>query len=304
MIVPIQIDISGGRFAIRPAAVADAKAVRMLVPEMPEPAAAFVALEGSHGLVIGAAATTRSMRRQPLVGPGIAIHVIKPCRGQGVGTALVRNLEAAETRAGAAALYAARRVVNGSEEMRAWSGLGFSPCETVQEHTLPLEQFEPWLGPLLDRMRARGRIPAAAHIIPLYRANLPAVLQLHLDYLGGDRGELYRKLRGEGAGVFHPRYSRVLVVGGKAMGCILAHRHDTETAVVDADIVDPTLRGGWANVWLKLEATRGALRLGVKQFQFTSFDHYGDTRSFAAKLGGVVTQTKVLMMRPIDPPGS
>jgi hypothetical protein len=119
--------------------------------------------------------------------------------------------------------------------------------------------------------------------------------------LGGNRGELYRKLRGDGTGVFHPRYSRVLVIGDTTLGCILAHRHDEETAVVDADIVDPSLRGGWANVWLKLEATRGAMRLGIKRFQFTSFDHYNDTRSFSAKLGGAVTKTTVLMMRTLRP---
>jgi hypothetical protein len=123
---------------------------------------------------------------------------------------------------------------------------------------------------------------------------------LHLDELGGDRGELYHKLRGAGIGAFHPRYSRVLLVGDQTMGCILAHRRDQHTAVVDADIVHPRLRGGWANVWLKLEATRGALRLGIKQFQFTTFDHYTDTRSFSTKLGGATTRITVLMMRPIE----
>lgn len=294
-----QFDIAGGKFAIAPTNAADAKAVRMLLPQTHDAAAAFVAVDQMHGLIIGAAAATRSARRYPLVGPGVAVHVIEPCRGKGVGTTFIRHLEAAVLRAGGAALYAARRALEGSEEIRGWMALGFSPCETVQEHSLPLNQFESQLAPLLDRMRVRGRIPSNARIVPLYQANLPAVLQLHLDHLGGDRGELYRKLRGEGAGVFHPRYSRVLLVGDKTLSCILAHRRDQETAIVDADIVDPSLRGGWANVWLKLEATRGAMRLGIQRFQFTTFDHYGDTRSFAAKLGGSVTQSTVLMMRPI-----
>jgi GNAT superfamily N-acetyltransferase len=294
-----QFDIAGGKFAIAPAAAADAKAVRMLVPELRDAAAAFVAVDRAHGLVIGAAVATRLARRRPLVGPGVAVHVIEPCRGHGIGTALVGHLGTAARRAGAAALYAARRALEGSKEMCGWTSLGFTPCESVEEHTLPLDQFEPQLAPLLDRMRERGRIPRSAQITPLFQANVPAVLQLHLDHLGGNRGELYRKLRGDGAGAFHPRYSRVLVVGDKTLGCILAHRRDQETAVVDADIVHPILRGGWANVWLKLEATRGAMRLGIKRFQFTSFDHYSDTRSFSTKLGGAVTQTTVLMMRPI-----
>jgi hypothetical protein len=297
--VATRFEIAGEGFLIRPANAADAKAVRMLVPQLRDAPAAFVAVDQRHGLIIGAAAVTRSARQYPLVGPGVAVNVIEPCRRNGVGTALIRCLKAEVLRAGGAALYAAMRPLHGSDEMRAWTALGFSPCETVREHTLPLHQFESQLAPLLERMRKRGRVPSNARIVPLYKANLPAVLQLHLDHLGGDRGELYRKLRGDGAGVFHPRYSRILLVGDKTLGCILAHRRDQETAIVDADIVVPSLRGGWANIWLKLDATRGAMRLGIQRFQFTTFDHYSDTRSFAAKLGGTVTQTTVLMIRPI-----
>ena len=271
----------------------------MLVPELREAAATFVAVEERHRLVIGAAAAARSTRQHPFPGPGVALHVIAPCRRFGVGTALLRHLALAARAAGASVLYAARRVVDGTDEMHGWQRLGFEPCQTVQEHSLPLDGFEPLLAPLLDRLQRHNKIPAPARIIPLYQANLAAVQQLHFDQLGGDRRELYRKLRGIGVGVFHPCYSRVLVVGDKTLGCILAHRQDENTAVVDADIVHPRLRGGWANVWLKLEATRGALRLGIKRFHFTTFDHYNDTRSFANKLRGVVTRTSALMMRPI-----
>jgi hypothetical protein len=68
-------------------------------------------------------------------------------------------------------------------------------------------------------------------------------------------------------------------------------------ASVDANIVVPEFRNGWANLWLKLEATQGASSLGITHFHFTSFDHYEDTRSFTAKLGGVVTKTMFLMHR-------
>ena len=68
-------------------------------------------------------------------------------------------------------------------------------------------------------------------------------------------------------------------------GCLLAHRSTRETIVVDANIVEPDLRGGWANAWLKIEAFRGAPP-GVTGYRFTSFDHYADTRSFTKKLGG------------------
>src|SRR5688572_9177618 len=80
LIVSVLFDVSNNGFLIRRAEKRDAQAVRMLAPELHEAAAAFVALDGKHKLVVGAAGITRSARRQPLVGPGIAVHVIAPCR--------------------------------------------------------------------------------------------------------------------------------------------------------------------------------------------------------------------------------
>ena len=283
---------------IRPGMPPDAKAVRMLVPELREASACFIALDDANR-VIGAAGATRTCRPQAPIGPGIVLHVIEPCRRRGIGLRLLQCLERTAKAAGAHALYGAGRVEQGSDAMRAWQWLGFAPCETVETQRLPLDQFEPRLTPLVERMHHQHRIPATARIIPLYESNLGAVLSLHLDNLGGDRADLYRKLRGHGSGAFHPRYSRVLLVDGKVVGCILAHRKDSDTAIVDADIVNSSLRGGWANVWLKLEATRGALRLGIKNFEFTSFDHYTDTRSFTKKMGGVTMRTTLLMVKPL-----
>ena len=200
---------------------------------------------------------------------------------------------------GMGALYAVQKVEVGGDEAEGWRRLGFAPCETVKEHEMPLDQFVPRLEPLVEWFRSQGRIPPDARIIPLYAADPGRVLQLHLDHLGGDRGDLYQKICGRGAGAFHPRYSRVLMVGDQMAGCLLAHRGAQRAAIVDANIVIPEYRNGWANAWLKLEATRGALSLGIDQFLFTSFDQYADTRSFAAKLGGVVTRTLVLMHRPL-----
>jgi GNAT superfamily N-acetyltransferase len=288
-------------FTVRSAEAADAKVLRVLLPELREGIAYFVAIDRQHHLVVAAAGMTASCRTEPLTGPGISIEVIEPWRKQGVAAALLRDLERCAIQLfDSKALYAAQRVERGSDRASHWAWLGFAPIVSVEEHDLPTAGFEAELGPLFDRMRAKGRIPAGASIIPLYQANAAAVLQLHLDHMGGERGEVYRKLRGKGAGAFHPRYSRVLLIDGKVKGCILAHRAAADVAMVDANILDPTVRGGWANVWLKLEATRGALSLGIKTFRFTTFDHYSDTRSFTERLGGVTTRVTQLMCRPIS----
>lgn len=290
--------MSQSSISIRSARPTDAKAVRMLLPAIRETMAVAVATDREAGIVVGAAALARQVRRSPLVGPGIAITVIEPYRRRGIARGLLSLLESAAANR-FEALYGASRVDSASSACEAWKQLDFAEVETVAEHFLPLDQFEPRLAPLVDRFRRQGRIPDGAALIPLYRSKLDEVLRLHLDYMGGDRADLWRKLQGEGAGAFHPRYSRVLTIDGATRGCILAHRADRETAIVDANILDPAIRGGWANIWLKLEATRGALSLGIKQFKFTTFDHYGDTRSFTEKLGGATTRYSYLMMRDL-----
>jgi hypothetical protein len=271
----------------------------MLLPEVRDAAAILVAQDRRHQFVIGAGAVTRTFRPLPTPGPGIDLHVIEPCRRHGVGRELLRSLDSIASSMGARALYATRRVQLGSEPMNDWERLGFIKCETVKEHVLPLTQISARLEPLVERMRTQGRIPANARVVPLFQADPAGVLQLHLDYMGGDRAEISRKLRGHGAGAFLPRQSRVLLIDNEVKGCLLAIRVAKEAIAVDANIVESSLRGGWANAWLKLEAFRGAPP-GVTEFRFTSFDHYADTRSFSEKLGGSTVRTTVLMMRPLD----
>jgi hypothetical protein len=272
----------------------------MLLPGLNRPAISFVAVDKQHQLVIGAAASTRRFRPTPLPGPGIDLHVIEPCRRNGIGRDLLVQLGLMAHSAGAAALYAASRVEEHSEQMLGWQRLGFTPCQTIEQHRLSLAPLEPQLGSLIDRIRRRGQIPPTARIIPLYQADLRAVLQLHLDHLGGDRESLRRRLAGKGPDAFLAQFSKVLVVDDKVRGFLVGHRQGADTMVVDANIVDPEFRGGWANVWIKLESARGVLRLGIKNLEYTTFDRYEDSRSFTKKLGGVTTGISMLMHRPIE----
>ena len=296
-----QFDIAASGFAVREAILPEAKACRMLLPHFDPAGFYLVAVEQRTGLVVGAAALTQSRRAKPPIGPGVAIHVIPPCRRQGIGRALVTALLDAAQRSDDQSLYSARKVDLADDELPAWQGLGFHAIETVEEHELALKDLLPRLAPLVAWMRETNHIPPEARIVPLYAANRAHVLELHLDHLGGDRGDVYQRLRGLGSSAFHPRYSRVLLLGERVVGCLLAHRVEQDAAVVDAVIVAPELRNGWASVWLKLEAGQGAEPLGVRRFQFTSFDHYEDTRRFTERLGGVVTRRWGLRARLIEP---
>lgn len=287
-------------FSIRRASECDALAVRMLMPaETDALSYCLVAETGDPPRIIGAAGITTSLRPEPLPGPGVAVHVIPPYRRCGVARDLIAELARQATISGFGALYATQKIDLDSDEMRAWKALGFTICETVKHHELPLDEFEVQLAPLLERMRERGKIPASARIIPLCDADLEAVANLHLAVLGGNAFDLRQKLRGDVPNSYSARYSRILLVDNRTVGFILAHRAAQDIAHVDANVLAPEVRGGWANIWLKLEATRGAQELGIKKFVFTSFDHYTDTRSFTDRLQGVTVATKVLMYRPL-----
>ena len=272
----------------------------MLLSSFPPDADYFVALDGACGRVIGAAGMTHQHRPTPLLGPGVMIHVITPCRAHGVGRALCNALVSAARASGAQALYAAHRAEFDSDEMQGWMRLGFSVCETVQEHQLPVAEIVSRLEPLVEGVRSRGWIPAKARIVPLYAADREKVLQLHLDELGGDQASLAQRLRGQGPDAFHLRFSRVLLLGERVVGCILGHSLARGAAAVDAVIVRPELRDGWANAWLRLEAAQDALTQDITHLTFQTFDHYADTRSFARRLRGVVTRRWALMHRPLS----
>jgi GNAT superfamily N-acetyltransferase len=302
MVAAIDFMLADSSFSIRAAHGDDAKAVRMLLPNAAEALAyCLVAESGEPPRIVAAAGLMRSQRAQPLVGPGVALHVIEPCRRRGIGSTLLARLAARAVEGGAQALYATHRVELNGEEMLAWAALGFSPCETVEHHELPLDQFEPQLAPLYERLRQRGKIPDTARIIPLYEADADEVTRLHLAQLGGDPATLGKKLRGDVPDSFAARYSRVLLIDDQVVGFILGHRVAHDSVHVDANVVAPEVRGGWANVWLKLEATRGAMQWGIKKFVFTTFDRYNDTRRFTERMQGVTVRTTVLMYRPLAP---
>jgi hypothetical protein len=184
--------------------------------------------------------------------------------------------------------------------MRGWQWLGFSVSETVAEHELAMVDVETRLAPLAQRMARDGRIPPGVQVVSLYAADPAAVVRLHLDNLGGDHDTLLRRMRGQAPDSFHPRYSLALTLGSRTIGCLLAHRDSPRAFVIDAVIVDPHFRSGWANLLLKLEAARRARPTGATHIVFRTFDRYTDTRRFTEKLGGIVTRREALMQRPIQ----
>ena len=292
-------DVQRDGFSVRAATRDDAKACRMLLPRMAGQAMFLVGVDGAHGLVVAAAAVTHSRRHKPPTGPGIEIHVIPSCRGAGLGTSLLAHLADYARRCGDEMLYASHKVDVESDEFQGWRRLQFEPVETVQHHELMIDALIPRLLAAVTSLKRSGQVPDGARIVPLYAADREAVLDLHTSHLGGDRDALRARLHGRTTDAFHPRYSRVLLVDDRICGCLLAHRTGRDVAAVDAVVIAPEYRLGWANAWLRLEACQGATSIGVERIRFTTFDHYQDSRQFATQFHGAITRTRALMGRPL-----
>jgi GNAT superfamily N-acetyltransferase len=265
----------------------DWRALRMLLPGMVHygsGALALVAVDGG-GLVIGAAAVLPRLRSTPVVGPRLAMHVIEPVRRKGLALRLIEQAAVQIWRAGARAIYASEPVPADSEAQRLWGKLGFDRGVEVVEGTNDIARALEYLQPIYEQCAQRGWIAQNARIAALNEADAAQVASLHVKYLGGSAEDVIRAIRGETLRPYEPELSPVLTVGGKVVAFTLAERISPETAFVHATVVDPSLRDGWANVWLKFWGATNAAKMGITTLLHHSYEQHRDTRRIIRRIG-------------------
>jgi hypothetical protein len=69
---------------------------------------------------------------------------------------------------------------------------------------------------------------------------------------------------------------------------MLARPVKDDVVWVEVNVVHPSVRGRWANVWLKLDATRRARDLGFKTFLYETYEQHADTAKLTSRLEGVL----------------
>ncbi|HZZ42580.1 MAG TPA: GNAT family N-acetyltransferase [Tepidisphaeraceae bacterium] len=243
---------------------------------------AYVAATNADGLVVGAVVLSARARAGPLIGPRVAIHVIPPMRRQGIGQALLQTAESAARSSGASALYAWLPV--DIHESLKWSQLGFTQSCHVQEFRSDLRRTLDHLTPLYEQALARNWVPTTARLVPLNRADPTAIARLHLSQLGGDLDSLLARLRGQTPPPYQPEISPVIVLNGQVVAFMLALSIGNRTALIESTVVDPSLRGRWANLWLRATAARRALELGMHTVLYYTYDQHRDSQKIAARL--------------------
>jgi GNAT superfamily N-acetyltransferase len=272
-------------WSIRPAKDSDFRAARMLLPDAVHFGSDCYLLlaQSNEQPIIAAAALSARIRSEPVPGMRIAVHVIPPWRRRGIARALIEQMVKIAHRSGAKAIYAWNPVQPESEMEKCWRGLGFIHANPVEVGIIDLRRLENYLRPIYQQVIEHGWIPPQAKLIPLRQADHSQVAKLHAMYLGGTAQQVLARLSGPDP--IDLDISPVLILNGIVKAFSLGYLRG-KTCYVEAMVVDPSLRGGWANLLLKYEGLHWALAAGATQIVFETYQRHSDTRKLFRQVGG------------------
>jgi hypothetical protein len=259
----------------------------------------FAAVAGTPQRVVGAAAVGMDRRLETAGAWQIDLRVIVPFRRRGIGRALVEHVADLARAHRVAALHAWEWVEADSEAARAWAALGFSPAQRKLEYEADIAAASSTLPPSYRQVIADKWIPETARMVPLAGADYDAIARLHVEYLGGSRRLLLPLLDGSAPDCFHRKYSRVMLLDGRVVGFSLGRIGADGVCEVDAHVLHPSVRMGWANLWLKMEAAERLLEDGIRTMRYFSLEQHGDTRRISRQAGCRLLRTLVQMRREL-----
>ena len=290
-------------FFIRNPTSAERRACRMLLPAAArsgQKVRLFVAVAGEPQRVVGAAALGLDGRGDAHRGWQVDLRVIGPFRRRGIGRALIEHVATQARDHDVGAIHAWEWAEPDSEAAKAWAALGFLPQRRRTEYEADVHTASRTLVPLLNEVREHGWIPDGARIVPLSEVDPAAVAALHVKYLGGTRQLLMPLLTGAAPDRYDPTHSRVLLLDGRVMGFTLGRVFpDQGLCEVDANVLDPAVRLGWANVWLKVDAADSLLAAGIRTMRYFALDQHTDTRRVSIRDGVRLVRTLVQMRREL-----
>lgn len=268
---------------------------RRLLPELPmgeaQPRIRVLVHPRTDALQAVVASAPCSTGRAPS-GHRFWLHVLPACRGQGLGTALIRRLAHELKGQGVAALLA---WLDGQEEpgSRAFlSAVGFETHGHDISFEAPVSELVARVRGLHDWLQARGSLPASARFVSLPQAPIDDMARLYADHIGGSAPAVRRQLGWLAQGPqahAHP----VLMVDGQLAGFAIVGLHDDALNVI-AKVVAPAWRAGatglgWVDVMLMMQGGRWALAQGDRPCRFSCLSGNTSTRKLARRVGARAT---------------
>lgn len=241
-----------------------------------------------NGKFAGAAAVLWANWSEP-AGFNILVRVLKHARGQGVGRALIRaaaNLAHRETDG----LWSQATPVD-SPAARFLQACGFVSSKREYYFQVSVASLLANIGPIAERLRARGRIPDTAEVIYLSEAEarLDEIAWMVAREFNSSPVINIQSLRRR----LEDNVDRSLLarLDGELVGALLWRVQDG-VAVVDVNVVSERWRSGWANLMM-LE--KGLLRAHAEDVQHTRFycdEANTDTKNLARRGDGKETDVK------------
>ncbi len=275
-------DVDLSRLVIGPARDNEARAGRILLPELFGPGDApdlLIARLPEPLRVIGAAALGKETDRDGSL-PAM-VHVVPAWRGRGVGRALVRA--AAEGACGRARSLGLFRPVPAESQAAAFLRCcGFEQTDRIVHFEVDGLPFYADVLALRQRLDRHQRIPASARIVRLKDADQQEVAALVCRSIPASRALVLARLRPDGPNPYDLENSVVLLDGGVVRG-VLIYVWNGGLPVIEVRAVDPVLRGSWANALMLEEATRNAKQAGALRFHFFASDRLHDTMRLAQR---------------------
>jgi GNAT superfamily N-acetyltransferase len=271
---------------------AEAAACLALLPEARQlPAELLIARR--DGALAGAAAVVWRSWAKPGGFPTL-VHVLPQVRRRGVGRALMTAAQAL-TRSEAEGLWSLESVELDGPAAGFLTACGFEPARRQAFFQARTAAMRERLGPLLERLRSRGRIPADARVVPLREAPLEEVGWLVSKEFGGGPFSALNRLaaRNRNTGISTEDKSQVLLHDGR-VGAVVLARMDYGVGVVDARVVAPGLRGDWASALVLEQVLTRAEAESVAEFRFHCDETVLDTLHVARRAGARQTATKAL----------
>jgi len=285
--------------SIRVADPSDMRACRMLLPETFSPGnapEALVAL-GADGALAGAAAIGWEAVGDPPAFP-VAVHVLPAARLRGLGRALL-DAVAALARDEAPALQPWTVLREDSAQAAFCLAAGFIVHHRILHFVGEAELMERMLTPYREKLDRSGWIPAGARVVPLREAPLAEVAHLVGREFHNNPGAMLARLHGRAGTPPDPQRSVVLLLDGAVVGVQLVSIAADGIPEVEANVVLPTLRRGWANLLLTQEGTRIGVLHGSRRFRFFCDDRVIDTVNLARRSGAERLATDVVLRRAV-----
>ena len=275
------------------------RACRMLLPETFSPGNAPEALVGfgRHDELAGAAAIGWQAAGDPAAFP-VSVHVLPNFRRQGLGRALL-DAAAALARGETAALQPWTVLREDSEAAAFCLASGFCVHHRILHFSGEAERMEAMLAAYREKLDRSGWIPAGARVVALPDAPPGEVANLVAREFHGNPAAMLARLSGVAGTPPDPQRSVVLLLDGAVAGAQLVCIGADGVPEVEANVVIPSLRRGWANLLLTHEGTRIGILHGSRRFRFFCDDRVIDTVNLARRSGADKVATDVLLRRAV-----